>query len=149
LASVTRARARLVRGEDGVGRDALQAGLLGEQRDLVRNLERAAPRGEQLGERQDLLLRLEAAQHALHLSMVGDADLYPVRLLEVPDEAGGDLPRLEPRLLPQLLGALLQVGKVVGVLLDEVVDLLGGQLGAVDADHSLLPLDDPRGERLG
>ncbi len=108
----------------------------------MRELEGAAARREQLGERQSLLVRVEPPQHAVRLAAPGDANLHAVRLFQVPREAGRDLPGVEARLPPKLFGALLQLGKMVVVLLNQIVDFLGRKLRPIDAPDALFSGDD-------
>jgi hypothetical protein len=75
------------------------ADALREQGDLVGEVEGAAARRQELGEREDLLLVVVPADDAALRAPARDAHLYAVRLLEVANQAGVRLLVIEAGLL--------------------------------------------------
>ena len=106
-------------------------------------LEDSASRGEELGQRERLLLRVEAAQRVRQDAPARDTHRDAVRLLQVANEARIEVERLELCTLGELLRRGLHIREVVHLALDEIAHLFVREVRAIHR-AGVVPLAQPR-----
>jgi hypothetical protein len=128
--------------------DAIEHCPLREQAELVGDLKIPAAATECLRQREHSALGIETPQRPPHRADSFNADLDTLDVLKVADEAVIDVRERQAGAPPERLGAVFELGEVIPMMLNEIVDFFGGRTRPINP-RDFVAFRQLHGQRVG